>query len=334
MKPEGRSSFRAFWVERTGERFFAGVRELPAEALPEADVTVRVEYSSLNYKDALATRPDGRVVRRYPMVAGIDLAGRVVDSRDPRFRPGEEVLATGYELGVAHFGGLAEYARLPGDWLLPIPEGWGPREAMTLGTAGLTAGLAVERLEQLGLGPGDGPVLVTGASGGVGSLAVALLAARGYRVAASTGKAEADAYLRQLGAEEVLERAATSASSSKALESQRWAAAVDPVGGETTAYLLRTLRYGGALALVGLAGGAELRTSVHPFILRGVTLAGIDSAYAPVELRRRVWRRLAAELPAVVLERVRAAEVGLEGVAEAAASLLRGEVRGRVLVRL
>lgn len=327
-------SFRGLYVDRREDGFVAEIRELPVEELPEGDVTVRVEYSGVNYKDALATLPDGRVVRRYPMIVGIDLAGRVVDSRDARFREGEAVLVTGYDLGVAHFGGLATYARVPAEWVVPLPPGLGTREAMILGTAGFTAGLAVRRLEQQGLRPGDGPVIVTGASGGVGSVAVALLAARGYRVTASTGKAEARDYLRELGAEEVLDRASVSAPSSKPLERQLWAAAVDPVGGATTAFLLQTTRYGGSVAAVGLAGGSDLHTTVFPFILRGVSLLGIDSVYCPMDVRLEVWRRLAAELPAAVLERILAEEVGLERVPGVARELLGGRVRGRVLVRL
>ncbi|MBX6395064.1 MAG: acryloyl-CoA reductase, partial [Alicyclobacillaceae bacterium] len=284
--------FRALVAEKREESISLEIRERTLEELPEGDVTIRVAYSSVNYKDGLATIPEGRVVRQYPIVPGIDLAGTVVDSRDPRFQEGDEVLVTGYELGVAHDGGYGEYARVPGDWVVPLPPGLTLREAMVLGTAGFTAALSVYRLEQNGLRPDRGPVLVTGASGGVGSVAVAILAKLGYSVAASTGKEAARDFLRKLGASEILSREEVSAESGKALEKERWAGAVDPVGGRTLAYLLRTTRYGGAVALSGLTGGNSVQTTVYPFILRGVSLLGIDSVYCPADVRREIWQRL------------------------------------------
>lgn len=297
-------------------------------------MTVRVAYSSVNYKDGLASIPDGRVVNSYPMVPGVDLAGTVEWSDDPRFRPGDEVLATGYELGVGHYGGFSQYARLPGDWLAKLPPGLSPLEAMALGTAGFTAGLAIQRLEHNGLRTANGSVLVTGASGGLGSAAVSMLAGLGYEVAASSGKSDANEYLRDLGAGEVLTRDETSAASTRPLERERWAGGVDPVGGETLAYLLRTTRYGGSIASCGLTGGSALQTTVFPFILRGVNLQGIDSVLCPMPERVALWERLASDLkPRRLLDGI-AHEVGLEALPDVLASILKGAVRGRTVVRL
>ena len=325
---------RAFVVDKTPEGFTAGSREISFDQLPAGDVTVRVAYSSINYKDGLASIPDGRVVTSYPMVPGIDLAGTVTSSNDDRFRPGDEVLVTGYDLGVAHFGGFAEYARLPGDWLVQLPAGLSLREAMALGTAGFTAALSIQRLEQNGLQPDAGRVLVTGATGGVGSTAVSMLAGLGYQVSASTGKTEEHAYLRELGASEILSREDVSAPSKRPLEAERWAAAIDPVGGETLAYLLRTTKYGGSVASSGLTGGSVLQTTVFPFILRGVNLLGIDSVWCPGSVRAPLWQRLATDLkPRGLIESI-AQEVTLDQIPEVLAAILKGSVRGRVVVRL
>lgn len=333
MTIDGNERVRCLVVDRSGDTFTCEVRERTVGELPAGDVTIRVSYSGLNYKDALALTANGRVVRRYPVVPGIDLAGRVLASSDPRFREGDRVLVTGYELGVSHDGGFASHARVPGDWVVPLPQGLDERQAMALGTAGFTAGLAVIRLEQSGLRPGQGPVLVTGASGGVGSVAVALLAAAGYDVTASTGKSSAGEYLRALGAKDVIDRSEVATPSPRPLESQRWAAAVDPVGGDTLAHVLQTVRYGGSVAVMGLTGGAELKTTVMPFILRGVNLLGIDSVYCPMEMRVEVWQRLARALRAEVLDRIVAREIGLDDVIRAGEDVLAGRVRGRVLVR-
>src|SRR5579883_539775 len=289
------SSFRAFVVDNKDGQFSAGIRELSPDDLPQGEVTIRVAYSCVNYKDGLAAIPDGRVVRSYPMVPGVDLAGTVVASSDNRFRAGDEVLVTGYDLGVAHFGGYAEYARVPADWVVALPQGLSMREAMAIGTAGLTAAISIQRLEENGLRPANGPVLVSGATGGVGSTAVSMLAGLGYQVAGSTGKAEEHDFLRALGASEVLSRDEVSAQSNRPLERERWAAGVDPVGGDTLAYMLRTTKYGGAVASSGLTGGSALHTTVMPFILRGVSLLGIESVFYPIEARRRLWQRLAGD---------------------------------------
>lgn len=327
-------TYRALVVEKAGEGVNVAIKELPLSELPPGEVTIRVAYSTVNYKDGLALIPNGRILRSYPMVPGIDLSGTVVDSTDARFAPGDRVLITGYDLGVSHPGGFAEYARVPADWVVKLPEGLSLREAMALGTAGFTAALSVHRLEQHGLRPEQGPVLVSGATGGVGSTAVAMLAGLGYTVAASTGKASEHAYLRALGAAEILSREEVSAPSERPLERERWAAGVDPVGGNTLAYMLRTLKYGGAVAASGLTGGSALHTTVMPFILRGVSLLGIDSVYCPMPLRLQLWQRLASDLKPRGLAESIAHEVTLDAVPEIGARILRGEVRGRTVVRI
>lgn len=327
-------SFRAFVVDKSEDSFSAEVAELDESRLPEGEVTVRVEWSDVNYKDGLACIRDGRVISSYPMTPGIDLAGSVIESNDGRFKEGDGVLVTGYDLGVGHPGGFAELARVPADWLVHLPDGLNAQEAMALGTAGFTAALSVYEFERNGIGPDSGPVLVTGATGGVGSTAVAMLAGLGYTVAASTGKDSEHAFLRSIGASEILSREEVSAESGRPMEKARWAGAVDPVGGSTTAYLLRTTKPGGVVALSGLTGGTAISTSVFPFILRGVKLVGIDSVYAPMPVREELWRRLGADLkPAGLLETI-AEETTLEGVIGATAKILKGEVRGRTLVRL
>ena len=328
-------AFRAFVVDMQGDDFSASVRDLDESQLPAGDVTIAVEWSSVNFKDGLATLPKGggRVVTQYPMVLGIDLAGTVRDSTDARFTPGDAVLVTGYELGTGHFGGYAELARVPGDWIVPLPGGLSAEEAMALGTAGFTAALSVHALEQHGVGPDAGPILVTGATGGVGSTAVAMLAGLGYTVVASTGKAGEHDYVRALGASEILSRGEVSAESKIPLERGRWAGAVDAVGGDTAAYILRTLKRGGVNAISGLTGGVAVNTSVMPFILRGVSLVGIDSVYCPHPLRSEIWQRLAADLkPALLLESI-AQRTDLDGIAEVTATILKGGVRGRYVVR-
>jgi putative YhdH/YhfP family quinone oxidoreductase len=327
-------TFRALVVNKTGTDFSLAVQNLDESELPAGDVTIRVQWSSVNYKDGLACSPTGRVVTKFPMTPGVDLAGTVVASSDSRFRTGDAVMVTGYEIGTAHPGGFAELARVPGDWVMPIPAGLTAKEAMALGTAGLTSALSIEQLERMGLRPENGPVLVTGATGGVGSTAVAMLAALGYTVAASTGKESEHAFLRGLGATEILSRAEVSAESARPIEKERWAGAIDPVGGSTTAYLLRTTQCGGSIALSGLTGGTAVSTSVFPFILRGVNLLGIDSVFAPMDARQRAWNRLATDLkPAGLLDSI-AVETDLDGVPRVAAEILDGKIRGRTLVRL
>lgn len=327
-------SFNAFVLNKHDGQFRAGVQQLTLDDLPAGDVTVRVQYSSVNYKDGLACLPESPVLFSYPMVPGIDLAGTVVESDDPRFTVGQEVLAIGRDLGIAQFGGYAEYARLSSDWLEPLPAGLTAKEAMALGTAGFTAALSIQRLEQNGLKPGDGTVLVTGATGGVGSTAVNMLAGLGYEVAASTGKESEYEYLQQLGASKILGREEVSAQSNSPLEAELWAGAVDPVGADTTAYLLRTTRYGGSVATCGLTGGFAVNTTVLPFILRGVNLLGIDSVQCPASVRAAVWKRLGADLKPKNLADSISHEVGLDDIPAVTANILGGGVKGRTIVRL
>ena len=326
-------AFRAFVVNKNDDDFTLGVEQWEDDQLPAGDVTVAVEWSDLNYKDGLACTPNGRVVTSYPMVPGIDFAGTVVESSDARFSAGDAVVATGYELGTGHAGGYAERVRVPADWLVPLPDGLSGEEAMVLGTAGLTAAMSIDAIEQAGITPEAGPVVVTGATGGVGSTAVAMLAARGYTVAASTGKTEAHDFLRELGASEILDRAELAEESRRPLESERWAAAVDPVGGSTTASILRQTKYGGAVALSGLTGGVPVSTNVMPFILRGVSLVGIESVYYPQERRPALWQRMADDLAGGKLLDLIEERIALEAVPDAAAKILAGGVRGRILVQ-
>ena len=328
------NSFRALIAEKRGDDEV--VRELSTlepDALPDGEVTVRVAFSSVNYKDALATTAKGQVARISPLVPGIDLAGEVVESSAPGISVGQQVLAHGYEIGVARHGGYAEYARVPADWVVPLPDGLDARQAMALGTAGYTAALSVHLLEERGLAPDQGPVLVTGATGGVGSVAVGILAERGYEVVGSTGKESEHDYLRGLGASDVVSREEATAESERPLEKERWAGAVDPVGGPALAYILRTLRYGGAAAVSGLTGGIAVKATVLPFVLRGVAVIGVDSVATPIELRRAVWERLGGDLRPRGLEDM-IVEVPLEGVEEVLDRILTGGVRGRTVVRI
>jgi acrylyl-CoA reductase (NADPH) len=327
-------SFNAFVLNKIDGEFSAGVQQLTIDDLPAGDVTVRVQYSSVNFKDGLACLPQSPVVGVYPIVPGIDLAGTVVESTDPRFTAGQEVLAIGRDLGISHFGGYAEYARLSSDWLEPLPAGLTLKEAMALGTAGFTAALSIQRLEQNGLKPGDGTVLVAGATGGVGSTAVNMLAGLGYEVAASTGKATEHEYLRELGATKILSREGVSAQSDSPIEAELWAGAVDPVGADTTAYLLRSTRYGGSVATCGLTGGFAINTTVMPFILRGVNLLGIDSVQCPPDVRAGVWKRLGTDLKPKNLAQSISHEIGLDEIPAVTASILGGGVKGRTIVRL
>lgn len=325
--------YRAFVVNKDDDDFTAGVQSLDESNLPDGDVTVAVEWSDLNYKDGLACTPNGRVVTKYPMTLGIDFAGTVVESSDSRYSAGDAVVATGYDLGTGHPGGYAERARLSADWLAPMPDGMSSEEAMVLGTAGITAAMSIDVIEKAGIGPEAGPIIVSGATGGVGSTAVAMLAARGYEVHASTGKSSEHDFLRDLGASEVLDREELAAESRRPIERERWAAAVDPVGGSTTASILRQTKYGGVVALSGLTGGVGVETNVMPFILRGVSLVGIESVYWPGEDRPRLWARMAQDFSGRNLLDLVEARIGLEEVPGAASKILAGGVRGRILVR-
>jgi putative YhdH/YhfP family quinone oxidoreductase len=299
--------------------------------LPADGVLIEIERSSVNYKDALATTANGKVARISPLVPGIDLAGTVVESDVDEVAPGTAVVAHGYDLGVSRHGGYAQLARVPADWVVPLPTGLDAREAMIIGTAGFTAALSVVALEERGLTPANGPILVTGATGGVGSVAVGILATRGYEVVASTGKADAEPYLRSIGATSIVDRAELSGEGGKPLETMKWAAAVDCVGGATLANVLARIQYGGAVAASGLTGGASLPTTVLPFILRGVALLGIDSVQTPIARRRAVWQRLGADLKPDSLATI-GRDVSLEGVEDVLDAILRGEVTGRVVV--
>ncbi|HEX3947676.1 MAG TPA: acryloyl-CoA reductase [Acidimicrobiales bacterium] len=323
-------TFPAFLVARDAE---PAVTELDDSALPAGDVLVDVAWSAVNYKDAMVTVPGNRVARISPLVPGVDLAGTVAASDDPALAPGTPVLVHGYDLGVARHGGFAARARVPAGWVVPLPAGLDGRRAMVVGTAGFTALLSLHRLRQVGLVPADGPVLVTGASGGVGSTTVALLARHGYEVVASTGKAGEHDYLRRLGATRVVDRDALHVAEGRVLGPEQWAGAVDCVGGTTLAAVLRTVRYGGAVAASGLTAGSELATTVYPFIVRGVALLGVDTVATPIELRRSLWATVAEQFPADLLEEMVSREIGLDDLAAALPDVLAGRVRGRLLVR-
>lgn len=326
--------FRAFVVNKEGEEFSAGIKEVHMNDLPDDDVTIRVAYSSVNYKDGLASIPKGKIVNSYPFIPGIDLAGTVVESKDSRYREGDDVIVTSYELGVSHFGGFSEYARVPGDWIVPLPKGLTLKEAMIYGTAGFTAALSIFRLEQNGLQPDFGDVLVTGATGGVGSMAVAMLAKKGYNVVASTGKESEHSFLRDIGAKEILSRGDIVGDKIPALGKQRWAAAVDPVGGKTLAAVASQLKYQGAVAVSGLTGGGEVPTTVFPYILRGVSILGVDSVYCPMEIRKKLWSRLADDLkPEQLLNQI-GHEISLDELPHALSAILEGKSKGRVVVKL
>jgi acrylyl-CoA reductase (NADPH) len=322
--------FRALVVDKADDGVVADLRDVDESELPDGDVTVDVAYSTVNYKDGLAVTGRGPVVRRFPMVPGIDLAGTVAESCHPDFSPGDAVVLNGWGVGETHWGGYATRARLRGDWLVPLPPAFTPAQAMAVGTAGYTAMLCVLGLEHHGIAPDRGEVVVTGANGGVGSVAVAVLGKLGYRVLASTGRPEEADYLRRLGAAEIIDRKELS-SPGKPLGKERWAGAVDCVGSHTLANVLACTRYGGVVTACGLAQGMDLPASVAPFILRAVTLVGIDSVMAPKALRLKAWSRLAADLPVEKLETM-TTEVGLGGVPQAAQDILAGRIRGRVVV--
>ncbi len=329
------TTFRAYVAEKTDDRVARGVREFAAADLPPGEVEVRVAWSSVNFKDALATIADGKVARISPLIPGIDLAGEVIASADPAVPVGRAILAHGYDLGVARHGGYGAFTRLPAGYVVPLPPGLTAREAMAIGTAGFTAAMSVAALERHGLRAGDGPVLVTGASGGVGSVAVAILAGRGHEVWAATGKADEEGRLRALGAAGLVPREECTAVSPRPLESARWAGAVDTVGAATLPYVLRTLRPGAAVASSGNAGGAKLDTTVLPFILRGVALLGMDSANMAIDERRALWARIATDLrPNGLDEALGVTEVGLDELDGALDAILAGAARGRWVVRV
>ena len=322
--------FKALVIEKDDAGYRAGVKTVEDSALPAGDVTVRVDYSTINYKDGLAITGQSPVVRSFPLHAGIDFAGVVESSDDARFAPGDRVVLNGWGVGESHSGGLAQKARVKADWLVPLPEGLTTRQAMAIGTAGYTAMLCVLALERHGLLPGAGDVLVTGANGGVGSVAIALLAGLGHRVVASTGRMHEAAYLKELGAAEVIDRAPLAAPG-KPLAKERWAGVVDSVGSHTLANACASTRYGGAVAACGLAQGMDFPASVAPFILRGITLYGIDSVMAKPSVRMPAWERLARDLDLAKLDAI-TTEIDLQQALQAGPDILAGRVRGRLVV--
>ena len=324
--------FKAIVINKTDSRYQAAVTELDDTSLPEGDVTVDISYSSLNYKDALAIAGQAPIVRRFPMVPGIDLAGTVTESSVPAFSQGMAVLVNGWGIGEQHWGGLAQRARLKADWLVPLPPRFNANQAMAIGTAGYTAMLCVMALERNGVSPDKGEILVTGAAGGVGSVAVAVLSKLGYTVVASTGRPEESDYVAGLGASEIVPRAEL-AQPGKPLAKERWAGVVDVVGSHVLANACAGTKYGGTVAACGLAGGMDFPATVAPFILRAVSLVGIDSVYCPNELRREAWRRLERDLDLSKLGTI-AHEVGLSDTIETARELLAGRIRGRIVVNV
>lgn len=326
-------TFQALVVNKTEQSFSVEVKPVALKDLPEGEVLIRVAYSSVNYKDGLAAIPDGKILRSYPFIPGVDLAGEVVSSTDERFREGDQVIASGNGIGVSHFGGYSQYARIPADWVIPMPAGLTAREAMIYGTAGFTAALSIHELEQHGLDKDKGKVLVTGATGGVGGAAIAMLAGQGYQVVASTGQADAAAYLEGLGASEVISREDV-LGTGKPLDKQLWQAAVDSVGGSPLASILSRLSYKGSVAASGLTAGTSVPATVLPFILRGVNLLGIDSVMCPADIRQLIWKRMGADLKPANLEQLVDREVTLESLPEALADILQSKTTGRVLVRL
>ncbi|MDI3562717.1 MDR family oxidoreductase [Bradyrhizobium sp. Arg816] len=326
------ATFKAIRIDKADKGTTAALTQFDDSELMDGDVTVRVEWSTLNYKDGLALTGKAPVVRRFPMIAGIDFAGTVEQSSHPQWKAGDKVVCTGWGMGETHLGAYAEKARVKGDWLVALPQGLSARDAMAIGTAGFTAMLSVLALEKHGLSPKSGPVVVTGAAGGVGSVATAVLSKLGYHVIASTGRASEADYLKEIGAAEVIDRNELSAPA-KPLAKERWAGGVDSVGSTTLANLLSMTKYGGAIAACGLAAGMDLPSSVAPFILRGVCLLGIDSVMCPIEPRKAAWQRLASDLDRTKLTEI-THEIPLEDVSEWGAKILAGQVRGRIVVKI
>jgi acrylyl-CoA reductase (NADPH) len=324
--------FKAVRIDKAEKGTTVALTQFDEAELMEGDVTVRVEWSTVNYKDGLAVTGKAPVVRRFPMIAGIDLAGTVEASSHPDWKAGDRVICNGWGMGETHLGAYAEKARVKGDWLVRLPEGMTNRDAMAIGTAGYTAMLSVLALEKHGLAPKDGPVVVTGAAGGVGSVAIAVLSKLGYHVIASTGRTSEEDYLKGLGASEIIDRNELSGPA-KPLAKERWAGGIDSVGSSTLANLLSMTKYRGAIAACGLAAGMDLPSSVAPFILRGVCLLGIDSVMCPIELRKQAWARLATDLDSAKLAEI-THEINLDGVIDAGARVLAGQVRGRIVVKI
>ena len=327
------NSFKALLIEESDGKVSSGFVQMDERQLDAGDVTIRVAYSSVNYKDALAATGSGKIIRRFPCVGGIDLSGIVVESADPRFKAGDPVIATSFDIGVAHHGGYAEVARVPGDWVVPLPESLALFEAMALGTAGFTAALAIVRMEENGLRPAKGAVIVTGATGGVGSLAIDMLAQLGYHVVALTGKESEAEYLRELGAAEVLLRQSLDLSKIRPLDRARWAGAVDNLGGNILAWIASTMEQGGTIASIGLAASMTLNTTVAPFILRGVSLLGVDSGYIREPYRSGVWQRLASDLRPPHLTAM-ARRIRFDELPATFEQYIAGRAKGRVVVEI
>ncbi len=325
--------FKALVLTEEEGKVASAVQQLDESALPEGDVTIRVSHSTLNYKDGMVVNGIGRLVRTYPHVPGVDFAGTVEQSEHPDYKAGDQVVLTGWRVGEMHWGGYAELARVKGDWLVPLPEGLSAKEAMSVGTAGFTAMLAQQALEAQGVNPGGGPVLVTGASGGVGSVAVSLLNKAGFEVAAVTGRPEQADYLKELGASQIVDRSALAEAPTRPLDKERWAGCIDNVGGTMMARILTQMAYGSALASVGLAGGNALSTTVLPFLLRGVSILGIDSVMCPKEKRLAAWQRIATDLDRDLLQSM-TETAPLEEVPALAKAILKGQVRGRMVIEI
>ena len=326
--------FKAYLINQEEGKIVSRFVDMDESQLDRGEVTIAVTHSSINYKDALAATGAGRIIRRFPCVGGVDLAGRVTASTDSRFKPGDEVLATSYDIGVAHHGGYAEMARLPAEWVLKLPAGLSLHDAMALGTAGFTAGIAVVRMEHNGLAPHKGPVIVSGATGGVGSIAIEILVKRGYHVVALTGKEAETDYLKGLGAKEVLLRQSLDLAKIKPLGKETWAGAVDNLGGDVLAWMASTMQIGGTLASVGLAAGFSLNTTVMPFILRGVSLLGIDSVNRPMPQREEVWRHLATDMRPAHLSGAMIRDIAFADLPAAFDDFIAGRAKGRVVVRI
>lgn len=325
-------TYKALIIDKHEEETAIKFIQKPLHTPQNGEVLIKVKYSGVNYKDCLATIPNGNIVTTYPMVPGIDLAGTIVSSTDKRFKEGDEVIATSYEIGVSRDGGYAEYAYIPADWVVSLPKGLTLKEAMIIGTAGFTAALSVQRLQENQVTPDQGPVIVTGATGGVGSFAVSFLSKLGFTVEASTGKLHETEYLKSIGATNVISRDEVYNGKVRALGKQRWAAGVDPVGGEPLASLLSQIKYGGSVAASGLTAGTKVPTNVFPFILRGINLLGIDSVQCPMNTRQHIWERLASDLKLSQYEQHIQQEVTLDELPKVFPLLLKGEARGRTIV--
>jgi len=327
------TNFKAFWVEKTDDGVAHSVIERSTDDLPEGELLIKVAYSSLNYKDAMSAKALPGVTRHYPHTPGIDAAGVIVESTDGAFAEGDEVIVIGYDLGMNTPGGYGQYIRVPANWAVKMPAGLDAREAMVIGTAGFTAALCVDKIQQMGAQPSDGPVVVTGATGGVGSVAVALLAKLGYEVVASSGKADKDNYLKSLGANSVISRAELSEENKRPMAAETWAHGIDTVGGEILSNVIKGLKYGGSVAICGLVASPAFSTTVLPFILRNVNVLGVDSVELPLAKKQEIWHRLATDLRLDALDKM-TNEVTLDGLSEVIDSIIQGGVSGRTLVKL